>query len=179
MMSYFRQNATLPPDFVSHESRRSQYECSIPDEQVQAWRDRFRSLAHFHLPKSASHAENVSVLLVDGFLLYYDARIRNDIDIPLFLRVDQATIKQRREDRPNYVLDDGTEFQDPPLYFDKIIWPAYRRAHANMFDNGDVEHGAVSAAGPLPSLIVFDGNSTPTDEAVNEACSAILEELKK
>lgn len=33
--------------------------------------------------------------------------------------------------------------QDPPLYFDEILWPSHLKAHAHLFAHGDVEAGEV------------------------------------
>lgn len=33
--------------------------------------------------------------------------------------------------------------QDPPLYFSHILWPSHLKAHAHLFENGDVEAGAL------------------------------------
>jgi hypothetical protein len=36
---------------------------------------------------------------------------------------------------------EGSFWQDPPNYWDDIVWPAYIKAHKNMFEGGDVSLG--------------------------------------
>jgi hypothetical protein len=36
---------------------------------------------------------------------------------------------------------EGSFWQDPPNYWDDIVWPAYIKAHKNMFEGGDVSRG--------------------------------------
>ena len=36
---------------------------------------------------------------------------------------------------------EGSFWQDPPGYWNDVVWPAYLKAHSKMFQNNDVEHG--------------------------------------
>lgn len=38
----------------------------------------------------------------------------------------------------------GDVWQDPPHYFDNIVYPAYVDAHKQLFENGDVEKGELA-----------------------------------
>jgi hypothetical protein len=38
----------------------------------------------------------------------------------------------------------GDVWQDPPHYFDNIVYPAYVDAHKQLFENGDVEKGQLA-----------------------------------
>lgn len=38
----------------------------------------------------------------------------------------------------------GDVWQDPPHYFDNIVYPAYVEAHKQLFENGDVEKGELA-----------------------------------
>ncbi|ODQ82328.1 hypothetical protein BABINDRAFT_5320 [Babjeviella inositovora NRRL Y-12698] len=75
-------------------------------------------------------------VFVDGFMLYHDPVIVNSLDIRLFLHASYATLKQRREGREAYITKEGT-WQDPPGYFDKMVWPAYEKSHKHLFVNND------------------------------------------
>jgi hypothetical protein len=44
---------------------------------------------------------------------------------------------------------EGSFWEDPPGYWDDIVWPAYLKAHRKMFQNNDVEHGQPLVP-PLP-----------------------------
>ncbi|KAI9600635.1 hypothetical protein H4Q26_000424 [Puccinia striiformis f. sp. tritici PST-130] len=48
-------------------------------------------------------------------------------------------LKERRRIRQTYHTADGMTWQDPPGYWDQIIWPAYLKAHGHMFKEGLVE----------------------------------------
>jgi nicotinamide/nicotinate riboside kinase len=37
----------------------------------------------------------------------------------------------------------GGVWTDPPNYFEQIVYPAYIKAHEQIFENGDIEQGAV------------------------------------
>lgn len=122
----------------------------------------------------------MDVLLVEGFLTYFDTRVCNLLQVRVFLRISKALMKQRRNARANYVLDDGSVWEDPPFYFDEIVWPAYREAHARMFEGEDVEHGAPIVAslrtqdgGPVPHLSLIEAEHKPTEDVVRDACDAI------
>lgn len=39
----------------------------------------------------------------------------------------------------------GDVWQDPPHYFDNIVYPAYVAAHKQLFANGDVEKGELAS----------------------------------
>ena len=88
-------------------------------------------------------------------------------------------MRERREKRDNYVIEDGTVWEDPPFYFDEILWPAYLEAHRGMFTGGDVEHGAPAAGssdrdgGPVPHLVLLDGEKRRPEQLVDDACEAI------
>ena len=50
----------------------------------------------------------------------------------------------RREARNGYVTLEGF-WEDPPDYFDKIVWPNYVEEHHCLFKNGNVEEEDASA----------------------------------
>lgn len=58
--------------------------------------------------------EEVKFVLVDGFVLYYDANVRAALDVPLMLRVPAPTLKARREARAVYALQSKFKSSCPP-----------------------------------------------------------------
>ena len=61
---------------------------------------------------------------------------------------------------------EGSFWEDPPGYWDDIVWPAYLKAHHKMFQNNDVEHGQ-----PLVPLLpcatkAVIGEDTRSDQVV-------------
>ena len=47
------------------------------------------------------------IVFLDGFLLYYDEQLRNQIDLSIFLRIGRDLLKERRESRGGYVTAEG------------------------------------------------------------------------
>ncbi|CAG8605163.1 4532_t:CDS:2 [Acaulospora morrowiae] len=64
-------------------------------------------------------------VIVDGFLLYQDVQVVNELDVKLFIKADYETLKKRREERNSYFTLEGNYWIDPPNYFDSIVWPEY------------------------------------------------------
>ena len=142
------------------------------------WRHEFHGRGASQLVHSARYppARKVIILIVEGFLIFYDAAVRKLFDMRLFLRVSRETMLRRRTERQNYVLEDGEVWEDPPFYFDEIVWPAYVEAHGRMFERGDVEHGALVKTatddtpdgGPVKDLVLLEAESYTKEEAFVE-----------
>lgn len=85
------------------------------------------------------------ILLVDGFLLYHDDRLRNLFDLRVFIDAPKELLNERRQKRKYRVGDEW--FYDPPNYFE-IVWKNYLKYNTHVFENtseylmvssGDVE----------------------------------------
>lgn len=134
------------------------------------------------VPRTNKKAHKVAVLLVEGFLLYYSALVRKLLDIRIFIRISRAMMHKRRIERANYVLDDGEVWEDPPFYFDEIVWPSYLEANAGIFEQGDVENGKAlvpthddaADGGPVQYLAVVEAESSTKQEVASHACNVIL-----
>lgn len=70
---------------------------------------------------------------------------------------------------------EGSLWQDPPNYWENIVWPAYLRAHAPIFDNGDAEDG--QSNGTVPELFVLEGENTGMTVLFERACQEIVSKL--
>ncbi|CEH16738.1 Uncharacterized protein of the uridine kinase family [Ceraceosorus bombacis] len=131
---------------------------------------------------------NPKIFLVDGFLLYYDSRVTSTLDVRLFLRASEEDVRSRREGRV-YHTAEGTTWSDPPNYFDLILWPSYVKAHQNLFEQRDVERGALVKAspdasenqsgGPVSGLRLLETRHQSLEDVVQNACQLILEELQE
>ena len=64
-----------------------------------------------------------------------------------------------------------------PYGRDAIVWPAYIRSHAWMFDGGDVESGAVDTDN-IDGLKLLEAGNMTMDELVNQSCQAIYDAVK-
>jgi nicotinamide/nicotinate riboside kinase len=108
--------------------------------------------------------------------------------------VKYAILKRRRDERQTYVLqsefnldiahedpDDaaaGGVWEDPPNYFEQIVYPGYVKAHEKIFE-GDVENGPVRKewAG-LKVLVPKEGTEGMT-MAFNQSCIAIDQYIRR
>ncbi|WFD35502.1 hypothetical protein MCUN1_002358 [Malassezia cuniculi] len=168
VLGHLRAHGEFPHDYKSNEHLRSEYDCKLSEAQQKEWAERLNGLDHVAV--GATAVPSVTIVIVEGYLLYFSAKVRRLIDIPLFLRVSRAEMDARRKSRSNYVLEDGTVWEDPPFYFDEIVWPAYVEAHAGLFAGRDVEKGVLAEAteqdstrdgAPVRDLVLFDGHSVP------------------
>ena len=80
------------------------------------------------------------LVIVDGFLLFGPSvqAIRALFDVKILLRCRYQDSKRRREARSGYVTLEGW-WEDPPGYFDEIVWPNYVKEHSFLFEDGDVD----------------------------------------
>ncbi|KAI9321177.1 hypothetical protein DFJ73DRAFT_605530, partial [Zopfochytrium polystomum] len=67
---------------------------------------------------------SMDLVLVDGFLLFDDPRVLQELDVLIFLHAPYEVLKSRRDSRAGYVTLEGY-WADPPNYFEKFVWPAY------------------------------------------------------
>lgn len=108
------------------------------------------------------------LIIVDGFLLFGESvrHMSSSIfDFRILLRARYEDAKRRRESRNGYVTLEGF-WQDPPGYFDKIVWPNFVEEHRWMFHGEDVEGDAERSTtdiygdtevGPLELMDGLDG----------------------
>ncbi|KAI4203306.1 MAG: hypothetical protein LQ350_002003 [Teloschistes chrysophthalmus] len=81
------------------------------------------------------------ILLLDGFLLFTPSApstFRSLLDLKILLRAPYAEAKRRRETRSGYDTMEGW-WEDPPGYFDKVVWPNYVEENRGFFVRGDVD----------------------------------------
>ncbi|KAI8083287.1 P-loop containing nucleoside triphosphate hydrolase protein [Gilbertella persicaria] len=67
-------------------------------------------------------------VFVDGFMLYWDAKVASQLDCKFDFSSDYQVLKSRREQRQGYHTLEGY-WVDPPGYFDRVVWPEYLRLH--------------------------------------------------
>jgi len=58
---------------------------------------------------------------------------------------------------------EGSFWEDPPGYWDDIVWPAYLKAHRKMFQNNDIEHGQ-----PLVPLLPLARKTVIGEEPISD-----------
>ncbi|KAK4704895.1 hypothetical protein P7C70_g1314, partial [Phenoliferia sp. Uapishka_3] len=171
-LRHLRSSGSLPPEHSSHDHLNEQVPVPIPDSVTSEWRKKIEELMK----------ENETVFVIcDGFLMLYDEESVREFDVRIFVREEYAVLKQRREDRHGYhtaVQSDpeGSLWQDPPGYWDNIVWPAYISAHRAIFEGGDVEDGAPNDA--IEGLVVLEASQLGMEEMVKRTCETVYARLK-
>ncbi|KAJ7199380.1 P-loop containing nucleoside triphosphate hydrolase protein [Mycena pura] len=168
MASFLRdlkKTGYLPSDHQSYDSFNENAAVPVDDQMISEWKKQSEQFV-------AQHLQNFGVKLVfavvDGFLLYWDKRITSNFDIQVFLRVPEDVAKARRAAR-SYYTPEGEIWCDPPQYWEKVAWPAYVRAHENMFEGKDVTAGRLKG-----DFLLFEGMEMKMEDMVNSVMKKIL-----
>ncbi|KAI9789330.1 MAG: ribosylnicotinamide kinase [Peltula sp. TS41687] len=135
-LEYIHAHGAIPPSLVSKEDQ-NPINPNSNNAVSPSTISRLKALVSDHLAGQGRH----TLAILDGFLLYGSSAssVREMLDVKLFLRTKSfGEAKRRRESREGYVTLDGF-WKDPPGYMDKIVWPAYVREHALLFEDGDVQ----------------------------------------
>lgn len=72
---------------------------------------------------------------------------------------------------------EGTFWQDPPQYWEQIVWPAYVRAHKDLLEGGDLEHGKASEK--VKDLILVEGLEQTMGEVVDRVCEQLVRTVQR
>lgn len=72
---------------------------------------------------------------------------------------------------------EGTFWQDPPHYWENIVYPAYLEAHKDVFENGDVENGKPESK--VEELLVLESLKMDIGEAFDRCCQKLKEVAEK
>ncbi|BGP18586.1 hypothetical protein JCM10213_002126 [Rhodosporidiobolus nylandii] len=169
-LRHLRETGTFPEAHYSHDHLNAQIPVPISDEVAAEWRRKFEELVE-------GEADKPTFVIADGFLLLVDPESVREFDVRLFVREDYATLKRRREERHGYHTQEGSLWQDPPGYWDNCVWPAYLRAHRPLFQDGDVEAGAVDS-NAIEGVRLFEAKELGMEKMVVQALEAIYEAVK-
>jgi hypothetical protein len=97
---------------------------------------------------------------------------RNLIALPPLPPPTYRRINRYNSSQPGVQSDpEGSLWRDPPEYWEQIVHPAYKAAHAPIFENGDVENG--KSNGVVEGLIVMNGLEVGMSELIGIACEAV------
>ncbi|CEP19702.1 hypothetical protein [Parasitella parasitica] len=105
---------------------------------------------------------NVIFVFVDGFLLYWDNNVSQQLDCKISFKASYETLKTRRENRQGYHTLEGY-WVDPPGYFDNIVWPEYLKQskHDETIDD----------------LLTIDTDQFDIDETALKVAKKIVQDL--
>lgn len=106
--------------------------------------------------------EDVVFVFVDGFMLYWDEQVSQQLDCKISFTGSYATLKSRREKRQGYHTLEGY-WVDPPGYFDKIVWPEYLRLS---------NHNAT-----VNNMLTIDTDTCSIDETAIQVANKLCELL--
>ncbi|KAG5350493.1 hypothetical protein C0989_010800 [Termitomyces sp. Mn162] len=162
----------IPNDHRSHDHLNEQKEIKIDDEVRDRWIEVFEAIQKQH----EQQGEKVIWGLVDGFLLYWNQEVIDEIDVRVFLRVPEPVLRKRRHERHGYhtaVQSDpeGSLWRDPPGYWEQIVYPAYVDAHRDVFIGGDVEKGLPGEK--VKGMMVINSMDLSMSEAVSQVCGVL------
>ena len=181
-LKHIRQHGSSPPELYSKEDQNEVSGSHVSESAVEALKASAESwLAGLKLMDEAE----IRICILDGFLLFSDPSlplipksIRELFDVKLFLRSTYAVTKARREARKGYVTLEGF-WEDPEGYVDEIVWPNYVKAHAWMFENGDVDHGALRPDVDREGIIVGPGKGdVEMEQVLKWGCHTLQKEVE-
>ncbi|KAJ8696687.1 ribosylnicotinamide kinase, variant 2 [Pleurotus ostreatus] len=98
-LRHVKETGVIPPDHRSHDHLNEQQVVPVPDELADKWRAHFQALQQ---KLEAETKEKIIWGLVDGFLLYWNHDVVDQLDVKFFLRVPHDALKKRRHDRHGY-----------------------------------------------------------------------------
>ena len=102
-LRYIRNNdGQFPPTLRSKEDQNEIGESGVSGDVVQILKEEY-ARGGFVKPGDV----DLSLCFVDGFLLFSDQAVVNELDIRLLIRAPYEKLKERREARSGYVTLDG------------------------------------------------------------------------
>ncbi|KAL8293158.1 hypothetical protein RQP46_000852 [Phenoliferia psychrophenolica] len=170
-LHHLRSTGSLPPEHSSHDHLNEQIPVPIPAQVNDEWRAKFEAL------QREMGEDDILYVICDGFLMMYDAESVREFDVRIFVREEYAVLKRRREERHGYHTAEGSLWQDPPGYWDDIVWPAYLSAHRAQFLAGDVENGQPDPTA-IEGLVLLEAGQLGMEEMVRKACEVIYERVR-
>ncbi|KAG2361571.1 P-loop containing nucleoside triphosphate hydrolase protein [Suillus spraguei] len=158
---------SIPLDHISYCSSDDGRHVPINENRADAWKTRFQDLEQRCLV-----AANTKVIwvLVDGFMLYWDQDVIHQLDVCIFLRVQEHILKKRRETRSVLL-----PWIDPEGYWDIVCYPEYIKTHKDLFEDGKVETGEPSES-QVKGLLVIEPEAREKMDMMDIA-EACLEKL--
>ncbi|KAJ7668469.1 hypothetical protein DFH06DRAFT_1181813 [Mycena polygramma] len=171
MITFLREvkaTGEIPADHRSHDHLNEQKDLPIPEDVRARWTAVFEGL---RAQRAAADDEEIVWGLVDGFLLYWHAEVIAQLDVRIYLRVPEETLRARRHERHGYHTAEGTLWRDPPHYWENIVYPAYVDANRDVFEGGDVEKGAPTSK--VEGLVLLESLEMSMGDAVSRSCEVI------
>ncbi|KAH7334528.1 hypothetical protein B0J17DRAFT_577559, partial [Rhizoctonia solani] len=151
--SRIKTERNLSPLFKLNRDGSRQDFGKLPDNMVAVWRQRFYELDE----EWRSQGVKLKWCIIEGWHLYYDPEVVEELDIRLLIRSPSNVLRNRKENRA-YKQKDGSLRVDPPYYWDHFSYPAYVRSHSHLFE-GEMETGPLSAEAESAGIILLKGKA--------------------
>ncbi|KAF8230220.1 P-loop containing nucleoside triphosphate hydrolase protein [Tricholoma matsutake] len=170
-----KETGEIPLDHRSHDHLNQQSLVEVDDEVKQELASVFQDIKR---KQERQGGRKIIWGLVDGFLLYWNKDVIDQLDVRIFLRVPHDVLKKRRLERHGYHTavqfdPEGTLWRDPPGYWEQIVYPAYVDAHQEVFQNGNVEKG--EAGSKVEDLVVLDILDMEMKDILKRCCQVLKE----
>jgi len=120
------------------------------------------------------------IIIVDGFLLFglsVQHQLGDLFDLKFLLRARYEDAKKRRESRNGYVTLEGF-WEDPPGYFDQIVWPNYVKEHGFLF-GGEDKVGLEDRSSRTKEGVCVSGDGWGLERGLEWAVRTLRERLER
>jgi nicotinamide/nicotinate riboside kinase len=171
-LKHVKDIGSLPDDHRSHDHLNKQTDLPIEAECQRRLAERFRVIQD--QVKESDHV-NIVWGLIDGFLLYWNQEVIDQLDVRFLLRVPLNTLEGRRKARQVYITAKGDAWVDPPDYWEKIVLPAYLDAHREIFEDGDVENGGLT--NKVKGLVLIEPEREDKEMSMTDIVERCCQEL--
>lgn len=158
LISYAKSHeGQLPANYTSNEESNVHDGSDLLSEEASKQLDT--------IMKPFTDNQDLMFVFVDGFMLYYNDDISNMLDCKISFTCSYETLKSRREARQGYHTVEGY-WEDPPNYFDKIVWPEYEKLMAFYNQHRGNEN-----------ILVIDTDQNSIDQVALKMANKLLELL--
>lgn len=103
------------------------------------------------------------ILIVDGILLFHHhSQLTNTFDLRIVVPFEYETLKLRRESRVGYDTPDGEFWQDPPNYFDDLVWPEFLKHCGYLFKSSNNRYYELTKEAQEQGIVIPRSTSMPS-----------------
>jgi nicotinamide/nicotinate riboside kinase len=167
VLEHTHKTGETPDKYISKEETNELGPQTVPNSYVEMLQQKVSKLAAI---------KDRQMVFVDGIMLYHEkSHLVDKFDTRFFLRASFEELKKRRAARAGYVTQAGF-WQDPPGYFEDIVWPGFVKNHSYLFENGDVDGTVTKDAMDTLQLHIPHGLSDMTD-ILNWAVTVLLNQV--
>ncbi|KAG0090561.1 ribosylnicotinamide kinase [Podila epicladia] len=181
-LTYIRDHNEFPDGFDSLEDKNPIGSKELSTPVPQAVLDSYREQIMTQVPSD----KDIKFVIVDGFMLYVNEHLCDTIDIKLYLTAPYKVLKDRRESRKGYATLEGY-WEDPPGYFDDVVWPNYLNWNGPFVELTDAmergedsgEYGPPGTRGTMTKNVDVVSSGNATIQSMVERVSGLITKRAK